>query len=127
MEHTWSYNGENYVCDICDCECYEALDSALNKLSRDMAQIEYKPEENDSAAKLSVGEKLRHNCQVIEEFFAIIFGGEKSKSILGERYNLMNYLHALASFICYVNEEISALSQSGEKIREELLTRIESI
>lgn len=118
--HTWKYNGAEYECDICDYDSYEKLDGALTKLMAEMRGID----EPENGVRATVGEKLKRSCEVIGDFFASMFGQEAREKICGDRLNLLNHSGALADFLCYIESELQRLTESGEKLKNQLLSRI---
>ncbi len=121
MEHKWNYNGSDFLCDICDCEVFEKLDSALQKLSGELSSIELSAAEDK---KNDIASKLRKNCEVIEEFFKTLFGNDAAMAICGEKYNLINHTTSLASFLCYIEGEIGSLKAAGDEIKTQLCSRL---
>lgn len=109
-------------CDVFDPEQFEKIDSALQNLSSSLSSIEYTKERDTTVA-----DKLRKNCEMIENFFDSIFGKDNRDSIFGAERNIMNLSGALASFLCYIDEEICEMTESGEQIKAKLAARLSSI
>jgi hypothetical protein len=124
MKHTWKYGGAELECDVFEPDCYEKIDLALKRLSADLSAIEYSALNGDKNSVHDTSAKLRRNCEVIETFFDGIFGTDGRKAALGEERNIMSLAGALASFLCYIDGEIKAMTESGEKIKASLAERL---
>lgn len=120
--HHWIFMDKETHCDVFDPGVFAKIDSALRNLSSSLSGIEYKKEVGED--KTDVAEKLERNCRVIESFFDEIFGSDERKRILDGDRNIMILSGALASFLCYIDEEICSMADEGEKIRETLEARL---
>ncbi len=122
MEHIWNYGGRGYECDILDYDRYSSLADSLDVLLAGLGELEEKA--GGDVGKAEVASRLRRNCEIIEDFFASVFGVEAAMDICGGGGNILDYTSALASFFGYITDEINKMKAAGDRVKAEFCSRI---